>query len=47
MNLLAWVTNFAANSIKGFQSGKVQQYGFVFVMGAIVLVIVFAYLTKF
>lgn len=47
MNLLAWITNFVANSIKGFQSGKVQQYGFVFVMGAIVLVIVFAYLTEF
>jgi NADH-quinone oxidoreductase subunit L len=46
MNMISWITNYVAEQIKGFQSGKVQQYGFVFVMGAIVLVIVFAYLTK-
>jgi NADH-quinone oxidoreductase subunit L len=46
MNMISWITNYVAEQIKGFQSGKVQQYGFVFVIGAIVLVIVFAYLTK-
>lgn len=44
MNLLAWITNFVSNQIKGFQSGKVQQYGFVFVLGAVILVIIFVYL---
>ncbi len=44
MNMIAWITNFVSNQIKGFQSGKVQQYGFVFVLGAVILVIIFVYM---
>ena len=44
MNGIAWVTNYSSNKIKGFQSGQVQQYAFVFISGAILLSVVFIYL---
>ena len=44
MNLIARVVENTSKLIKGFQSGRLQQYGYVFVTGAIVLVIIFVYL---
>lgn len=44
MNLIARVIERSAYLIKGFQSGRIQQYGFVFVSGTIALVIIFIYL---
>lgn len=44
MNLIGWTTEGAAEKIKGLQSGRLQQYGFVFVAGAIALVFIFIYL---
>ena len=44
MNGIAWVTNYSSSSIKDFQSGQIQQYGFVFVSGAVALAIYFIYL---
>ena len=43
MNGVSYVTNFASEQIKGFQSGQLQKYGFVFVSGVIFLVFVFIY----
>jgi NADH-quinone oxidoreductase subunit L len=43
MNGIANMVQFAAYTIKGFQSGKVQQYAFVFVGGVIALVLIFVY----
>jgi NADH-quinone oxidoreductase subunit L len=43
MNGISSVTNFASEQIKGFQSGQLQKYGFVFVSGVIFLVFVFIY----
>jgi hypothetical protein len=37
MNSLAWGANKASDDIKGLQSGQVQQYAYVFVLGALVL----------
>jgi NADH-quinone oxidoreductase subunit L len=44
MNGIAGMTQFASVRIKGLQSGRVQQYAFVFVTGAIALVLIFVYL---
>jgi NADH-quinone oxidoreductase subunit L len=44
MNLVARVIQNASELIKNFQSGRLQQYGFVFVTGAIALVLIFVYL---
>lgn len=44
MNLIARVIENSAYLIKGFQSGRIQQYGYVFVTGTIVLVIIFIYI---
>jgi NADH-quinone oxidoreductase subunit L len=44
MNLIARVIENSAYMIKGFQSGRIQQYGYVFVTGTIVLVIIFIYI---
>jgi len=44
MNGIATVTVFVSKGIKGFQSGQLQQYAFVFVMGAIALAFTFIYL---
>jgi len=46
MNGIAWVTQTVSNHIKGLQSGQLQQYGFIFVSGAVALVLVFIYLVK-
>lgn len=39
MNFLAWSTQEASFSIRGFQSGRVQQYAYVFLIGALVIII--------
>ena len=44
MNAIASVTNWIADKIKGFQSGQVQQYAFVFVSGVVLLGLVFVYI---
>lgn len=44
MNGLDRMTNLVSGKIKGLQSGQLQQYAFVFVMGAVSLVVVFIYL---
>ena len=44
MNLIGNSTVKASKSIKGLQSGKFQDYAFSFVMGAVVIIIVFIYL---
>jgi NADH-quinone oxidoreductase subunit L len=44
MNGIAWVTNSTSVSIKGLQSGQLQKYGFVFISGVLILVLVFIYL---
>lgn len=44
MNLIGNTVEKSSYLIKGLQSGKLQQYGFVFVTGAIVLIIVFVFL---
>jgi NADH-quinone oxidoreductase subunit L len=43
MNGIAGMIQFASVSIKGFQSGRVQQYAFVFVGGVVALVLIFVY----
>ena len=44
MNGIAGMTVWAAYAIRGLQSGKLQQYAFVFVGGTVVLVLIFVYL---
>ena len=44
MNGIAFITVTVSKGIKGFQSGQLQQYAFVFVMGAIALAVTFIYL---
>lgn len=44
MNGIAGITQYTAYAIKGFQSGKLQQYGFVFISGTVALVLIFVYL---
>jgi len=46
MNGIAWVTQAVSERIKGLQSGQLQMYGFIFVSGAVGLVLVFIYLIK-
>ncbi len=41
---LATTTEKTSHLIKGMQSGRIQQYGYVFVTGAIALVLLFVYL---
>ena len=43
MNLIGNTTAKVSEMIKGFQSGQVQKYGFVFVSGALLLAFVFIY----
>lgn len=38
-NFLAWSTNASSDSIRGFQSGQIQQYAFVFLLGALALIL--------
>ena len=44
MNGIAGIIQYASFTIKGLQSGRLQQYAFVFVSGTIVLVLIFVYL---
>jgi NADH-quinone oxidoreductase subunit L len=44
MNGISYVTNTVSYRIKGFQSGQLQQYAWVFVSGAIALALAFIYL---
>ena len=44
MNLTAWVTNKTSFEIRDFQSGNVQQYAWVFVMGVVTVVAFVIYL---
>ncbi|MFA5817655.1 MAG: NADH-quinone oxidoreductase subunit L [Bacteroidales bacterium] len=46
MNAIASVTQSVSFRIRGFQSGQLQKYAFVFVTGAIMLAILFIYLWK-
>jgi NADH-quinone oxidoreductase subunit L len=44
MNAISNVVHITSEKIKGLQSGQLQKYAFVFVSGAIVLILVFVYL---
>ncbi len=44
MNAIASVTRIVSFRIRGFQSGQLQKYAFVFVTGAVLLVLIFIYL---
>lgn len=44
MNLLSWVTNKTSEETKEVQSGYVQQYAWVFIMGVITIVLLSIYL---
>jgi NADH-quinone oxidoreductase subunit L len=46
MNAIADVTQAASVRIKGFQSGQLQKYAFVFISGVIALILIFVYLWK-
>ncbi len=46
MNMIATVTQRVSFRIRGFQSGQLQKYAFVFITGAIMLAILFIYLWK-
>lgn len=39
-NFLAWATNATSDEIRGFQSGQVQQYTYVFLCGALLLILI-------
>lgn len=43
MDGLAFVTQGASNKIKGMQSGRIQQYATAYLLGALVLVLIFAF----
>ena len=43
MDSLATVTNNASESIKGLQSGRIQQYAAMYLLGALILVVGFAF----
>jgi NADH-quinone oxidoreductase subunit L len=44
MNGIAGMVQFASVTVKGMQTGRVQQYGFVFLGGVVALVLIFVYL---
>jgi NADH-quinone oxidoreductase subunit L len=44
MNGISFVTNQVSDKVKGFQSGQLQQYAWVFVAGALALALAFIYL---
>jgi NADH-quinone oxidoreductase subunit L len=46
MNTIASVTQGVSFRIRGFQSGQLQKYAFVFITGAIMLAVLFIYLWK-
>jgi NADH-quinone oxidoreductase subunit L len=41
MNSLAYVTQAASGAIKNFQSGYIQQYVLVYLLGALILIVGF------
>lgn len=43
MDGLAFVTQGASNKIKGLQSGRIQQYAMTYLVGALILIAVFAF----
>jgi NADH-quinone oxidoreductase subunit L len=44
MNGIAGIIQFSAFTIKGLQSGRLQQYAFVFITGSVALVLIYVYL---
>jgi NADH-quinone oxidoreductase subunit L len=44
MNAIAAVTQVVSFRIRGFQSGQIQKYAFVFVSGAVLIALIFLYL---
>jgi NADH-quinone oxidoreductase subunit L len=44
MNGVAWVITSTSRRIRGLQSGQLQQYGFIFVSGAVALALLLLYL---
>jgi len=44
MNGIAWITTYTSGAIKGFQSGRLQQYAYVFVTGVVALALLLMYL---
>ena len=38
-DFLAWATNTTSDEIRGLQSGQVQQYAYVFLCGALALIL--------
>jgi NADH-quinone oxidoreductase subunit L len=38
-NMLAWATNAISFQIRGFQSGEIQQYAYVFLVGALAIIL--------
>jgi len=38
-DFLAWATNATSDEIRGLQSGQVQQYAYVFLCGALALIL--------
>ena len=44
MNGIGWLTVTSSKKIRNLQSGNLPQYGLVFVLGAIILVLVFAFI---
>jgi len=46
MNAIAWVTQGVSFRIRGFQSGQLQKYAFVFISGVLLLAILFIYLWR-
>jgi NADH-quinone oxidoreductase subunit L len=43
MNGIGWLTITSSKKVKGLQSGNLPQYGMVFVLAAVILVLVFAF----
>jgi NADH-quinone oxidoreductase subunit L len=39
MNFLAWSTNAVSYQVRGFQSGEIQQYAYVFLLGTLLLIL--------
>jgi NADH-quinone oxidoreductase subunit L len=44
MNTIAYITQVVSFRIRGFQSGQLQEYAFVFVTGAVLLIFFFIYI---
>lgn len=46
MNAIAYLTNSVSEKIKGFQSGQLQQYAYVMISGAVLILFLIFYLLK-